>query len=125
MASIEIPTPKRGDIWLVAFGAGRIGEPAKTRPAVIMSANSQVIRTVHDLLVVVPLSSSLTASKARTVVVAKPENGLQADSVLVPQAVRGLSMSRLVRCLGEIDSQSLHRLERVLVSLLGLPISRG
>ncbi|MGI8577392.1 MAG: hypothetical protein ACR2KG_05620 [Nocardioidaceae bacterium] len=31
-------TPRRGDVWVVALGAGRAGEPGKARPAVVAAA---------------------------------------------------------------------------------------
>ncbi|MGF2943794.1 type II toxin-antitoxin system PemK/MazF family toxin, partial [Mycobacterium sp. Lab-001] len=34
-----MPEPRRGDVWLVALGAARAGEPGKHRPAVIVSVD--------------------------------------------------------------------------------------
>jgi mRNA interferase MazF len=63
MASTE---PRRGEVWLVSFGAGRDGEPAKNRPAVVVSVDEQnVDATAADLIVVVPLSSSRAPSPLR------------------------------------------------------------
>jgi len=83
MESTESSVPKRGEIWLTAFGAGRPGESSKTRPAVVLSVASQLAGTSRGLLVVVPLSSSMTETKTRPSVLSGPENGLMADSVLI------------------------------------------
>jgi mRNA interferase MazF len=54
MASTE---PRRGEVWLVALGAARRGEPGKNRPAVIVSADRLSDGSSDDLIVVVPLST--------------------------------------------------------------------
>jgi len=60
MASAD--APRRGDVWLVALGAGRAGEPGKTRPAIIVSVDELSTGAPEELIVVVPVSSSLAAS---------------------------------------------------------------
>ena len=45
MASTDLP--RRGEIWLVAFGAARRGEPGENRPAVIVSAEEWARKTVR------------------------------------------------------------------------------
>lgn len=62
MASNE---PRRGEIWLVALGAGRSGEPGQTRPAVVLSINELNGVAGDELVVVVPLSSSRAPSPLR------------------------------------------------------------
>lgn len=66
MASTE--QPRRGEIWLVSLGAGRRGEPAKTRPAIVISVDELLTGSDEELVVVVPLSSSRAPSKLRSAV---------------------------------------------------------
>ncbi len=56
----ESSEPRRGDLWLVALGAARKGEPGKSRPALIVSVDDIVTGEETDLFVVVPLTSSIT-----------------------------------------------------------------
>jgi len=123
MESTEHIAPKRGEVWLVAFGAGREGEPTKTRPAVVISANEQSTHSIHDLVIVVPLSSSLEVTPARPGLSVSSENGLLADSVVVARSIRGVPLSRFCRRLGRIDVHSLRRIELVLMALMDLPLS--
>ena len=116
MASTE---PRRGEVWLVSFGAGRAGEPAKNRPAVVMSVDEQNIgATAADLIVVVPLSSSRAPSPLRPEIPASA--GVDQASRAICSAVRGLARARLLRRLGDLAPESLAEVERALSLILGV-----
>jgi mRNA interferase MazF len=119
MASTE---PRRGEVWLVSFGAARPGEPGKNRPAVVVSSDSLGTGTVADLMVVVPLSSSSAPS------VLRPEiqgiEGVDRPSRAICRSVRGVARSRLLRRLGLLAPETLNEVERALALILELdPIS--
>jgi mRNA interferase MazF len=116
MASTE---PRRGEVWLVSLGAGRDGEPAKDRPAVVVSVDEQNVgATAAELIVVVPLSSSRAPSPLRPEVPA----GAGADRVsrAICRAVRGLARARLLRRLGEVSPETLAEIELALSLILGV-----
>jgi mRNA interferase MazF len=116
MASTE---PRRGEVWLVSLGAGRDGEPAKNRPAVVVSVDEQNIgATEADLIVVVPLSSSRAPSPLRPEVPASA--GVDQTSRAICRAVRGLARARLLRRLGELAPEQLAEIERALSLILGV-----
>jgi mRNA interferase MazF len=116
MASTE---PRRGEVWLVSLGAGRVGEPAKNRPAVVISADAQNIgATAADLIVVVPLSSSRAPSPLRPEIPASA--GVDQTSRAICSAVRGLARPRLLRRLGELGPEPLAQVEWALSLVLGL-----
>ena len=121
MASTDVGLPQPGDIWLTALGAARVGEPGKTRPAVVVSAAGQHSGSVYDLVAVVPVSATLPPSPVRPAVVAGGGTGLEADSVAVVRAIRAVSPVRLVRYLGRTDDQTLAEIRLVLAVVLGLP----
>jgi mRNA interferase MazF len=118
MASPSTSEPRRGEVWLTAFGAARRGELGKNRPAIVVSANFLSVGTVADLIVVVPLSSSRTPS------VLRPEltnaEGLDRASRAVCQSIRGVARSRLLRRLGVVTPAHLAEVERALGLVLGL-----
>jgi mRNA interferase MazF len=60
-----LPEPRRGDVWLVALGAARGGEPGKHRPAVIVSVDDILTGIDDELVVVVPVSSSRSGTPLR------------------------------------------------------------
>ncbi|MDR0283649.1 MAG: type II toxin-antitoxin system PemK/MazF family toxin [Propionibacteriaceae bacterium] len=122
MGSIDdAARPKQGEIWLTAFGAAKVGEPGKTRPAVVLSADGQSVGSVYDLVVVAPLTSTLSPSEVRPQVAASSESGLAVDSVVVVRALRGVSATRLAKCIGRVDITTLMDIRVVLETVLDLP----
>jgi mRNA interferase MazF len=116
MASTE---PCRGEVWLASFGAGRDGEPAKNRPAVVISVDElNADARGSDLIVVVPLSSSRARSPLRPEVL--PDAGIDRDSRAICRAVRSVARSRLLHRLGAVGPEPLAEIERALALILGL-----
>jgi mRNA interferase MazF len=109
--------PRRGELWLVAFGAGRTGEPGKHRPAVIVSADEILAGVEDELIVVVPVSSSRTRTPLRPVSLGE---GVDADSVAVCRGLRAVSRARLLQRLGAVNPETLHDIEDALVLVLAL-----
>jgi mRNA interferase MazF len=118
MASTD---PRRGEIWLLSLGAGRKGEPGKNRPAVIVSADGLSTGSDEDLFVVVPLSSSRSASALRPSV--PPSAGIDASSAAIPRAVRSVARRRLLRSIGSVDPTTMIEIEQALAAVLGLELA--
>lgn len=119
----ESTDPRRGEVWLASLGAARRGEPGKNRPALVVSVDELLVGAEHELIVVVPLSSSLPASALRPQV--GPEAGIDSHSVAIPRAVRGVARSRLLRRLGEASAETLAEVEVALTTVLGLELAEG
>lgn len=109
-------TPHRGELWLVALGAGRPGEPAKHRPAVVASADDLLTGDPTELIVVVPVSSSRTPTPLRPTIT--PEQGVETNSVAVCRAVRAISRARLLEHLGTLNDHTMTQIERSLALIL-------
>lgn len=116
MASTD--TPRRREVWLVALGAGRTGEPGKTRPAVVVSDDELSTGAPGELIVVVPLSISLAPSPLRVDVA--PIAGIDRPSRAVCRAVRGVASSRFQRRIGSVNEGTLEHIETALALILGL-----
>jgi mRNA interferase MazF len=110
--------PRRGEVWLVAYGAGRAGEPQKHRPGLVLSVDQLVGGSRFDLYVTVPLSTSLRPSPVRPSIAAG--EGAERDSVAVCRAIRGMARSRLERRLGQVTAATLTQVERAVAIILGL-----
>jgi mRNA interferase MazF len=115
MASTE--APRRGEVWLVSLGAARRGEPGKNRPAVVVSVDELYSGGEHELIVVVPISSSRSASKLRPPV--SPAEG-EGESAAIPRAVRAVARRRLLRRLGALKPDTLAAVEESLATVLGV-----
>jgi mRNA interferase MazF len=109
---------RRGDVWLVGFGAGRPGEPGKHRPAIVVTADSLLAGPVDDLVAVVAVSSSRAGSALRPSV--GPEDGVERASVAICRGVRAVAPSRLVQKLGTARPETLAAVDRALAVVLEL-----
>jgi len=114
----RLTSPRRGDVWLVALGAGRAGEPGKTRPAIVVSVDELSTGAPGELIVVVPLSSSLAPSALRVEI--GPAAGIERASRAVCRAVRAVVPSRLVRRAGRATPANMEQIEAALTLILGL-----
>jgi mRNA interferase MazF len=101
----QAPPLLRGDVWLVAFGAGRPGEPTKNRPAVIITADTLNALGSELLVSVVPLSSTLTSSPLRPVI--HVDEGVKRPSAAICAATAGVARSRLLQRFGTLRPQTL------------------
>lgn len=110
--------PLRGDIWLASLGAGRRGEPGKNRPAIVISADRIFSVENDELIVIVPLSRSRSLSPLRPHL--GPETGIDHSSVAVCPAARGVSRTRLLRRLGEVEPKKMTEIERAVELVLDL-----
>jgi mRNA interferase MazF len=119
MASTE--QPRRGEIWLVSLGAGRRGEPAKTRPAIVISVDELLLGSDDELIVIVPISSSRAPSKLRPLV--SPAEGVQTDSAAIARAVRAVAARRFLRRVGKTKPETLLEVENAIAMILGLGVS--
>jgi mRNA interferase MazF len=113
--------PRRGELWLVALGAARAGEPGRHRPAIIVSVDDILVGLDHELVVVVPVSSSRTASPLRPSV--SPTEGVDTESVAVCRGIRAVARTRLLRPLGTLSPDTMRQIERALALVLGIPAS--
>lgn len=114
----ESTDPRRGEIWLASLGAARRGEPGKNRPVLVLSSEELLIGDFGELIVVVPLSSSVAPSRLRPVI--DSSSGIDDDSAAVCRAVRGIARSRLLRRLGKANAETIAEVETSLATVLSL-----
>jgi mRNA interferase MazF len=115
---VSTDAPRRGDVWLVALGAGRAGEPGKTRPAIVVSVDELSTGAPGELIVVVPLSSSLAPSALRIEI--EPAAGIERASRAICRAVRAVVRARLLRRIGSATPANMEQVETALALILGL-----
>lgn len=117
-SATALSEPRRGDLWLVAVGAGRAGEPGKHRPAVVVSVDDLLTGIDDELVIVVPVSSSLAHTPLRPHV--SPSEGVDTESVAVCRGVRAVARSRLLERLGTLLPDTMQEIERGLGLILGI-----
>jgi mRNA interferase MazF len=110
--------PRRGELWLVALGVARAGEPGKHRPAVVVSVDEILAGVDDELVVVVPVSSSRAGSPLRPQV--SPSEGVESDSVAICRGVRAVARNRLLERLGALQPETMDQVGRALSVILGI-----
>jgi len=108
----------RGEIWLVDLNPKRGHEQAGRRPVAILSEDS-FNNGPAGLVVVLPITSTIRPIPSH-VVVEPPEGGLRVRSAVICEAIRSISIDRLVERWGRLGGKSLARMEDVLRILLRL-----
>jgi mRNA interferase MazF len=103
---------KRGDIWLAALDPTVGGEIQKTRPCLIVSPDelNAHLRTV----IVAPMTSGGRPAPFRVPIRFQRKQGLA-----LPDQLRTLDKTRLVKRLGKADRATLAAVLAVLVEMFG------
>jgi mRNA interferase MazF len=102
--------PKRGEIWLVDLNPTRGQEIQKTRPVVIISSD---LFSPIAIRIAIPITSWQEKFNDRPFMVhidANSDNGLERDSAGNLLQIRGLSIERFVRKLGQVSEETLQEL---------------
>jgi mRNA interferase MazF len=117
-SATALPEPRRGELWLVALGAARTGEPGKHRPAVVVSVDEILADIDDELVVVVPVSSSRSGSPLRPRIL--PSEGVDTESVAICRGIRAVARNRLLERLGTLAPDTIRQIERALALILGI-----
>lgn len=112
-------TPLRGEVWVAQLNPIRGHEQAGTRPVLVISVNG--FNSSAARLVYVASITRTVRGIPLPVAVMPPEGGLRAPSVILCDAVRSVSLERLVeRPWGSISAATLALVEDRLRRVLGL-----
>lgn len=109
---------KRGDIYRVSWEPSIKGEPAFSRPAVILTNNHANDHLPH--LVVAPITSNVARLYPFNVLLPLACCGLKESSKIQLNYVRGLNRTRLTSYLGSLSEALLLELDEKLRTHLGL-----
>lgn len=116
-----VPTPSRGEVWLVDFDPAVGAEIQKLRPALVISVNSVgrlPLRMVVPLTDWKPLYASFPWF---TLIPADNDNGLSKDSGADAFQTKSVSLSRFVRLLGSITATQLDDVASGIALCVGTP----
>lgn len=109
---------RRGDIYQVNFEPSVQGEPARTRPAVLLT-NDLANETLPHL-VVAPVTSNVSREYPFDVMLAVGSCGLPEASRVQLNYIRGLNRTRFGKYLGSLNAAQLEDVDRKLKVHLGL-----
>lgn len=110
----------RGDVWSVDFGVDpEDPEQAFRRPSLIVS-DDRLHHPNLRLVIVVPGTSTIRTVPLHVVVDPDDETGLVVQTAFQVEQIRAVSIARLVKRLGRLDSVSRHAVDEILRNALGL-----
>jgi mRNA interferase MazF len=110
---------KRGDIWIVEFGAPSGPEQSGQRPAILLQDDG--LLSALTTVIVLPLTTNLKRlSLPTTLLIPSGESGLTQDSVALCHQIQVRGKARLLRRLGELSENRLAEVQDVLLDALGL-----
>ena len=110
--------PKRGDVYLVSFDPTLGAEIQKTRPALILQ--NDIGNQYSPITIVAAITSNVMRRAPINVLVAAPDGGLTADSVVLLNQIRSIDKRRLIKRLGTIHAETMRCVNQALMLSLGL-----
>lgn len=110
----------RGDVVLCDLNPVKGSEQAGIRPVVIVQIDRANSNSPHTIIV--PLTSKIRrAILSSHVFIPEGFGGLDRDSVILCEQIRVIDKSRIIKVLGHLDKNYINKLEKALVTILGLP----
>ena len=110
--------PKRGSVYLVNLDPTIGSEIKKTRPAVIIQ--NDVGNQYSPTTIIAPITSGEKETYPVQVLVTAPEGGLSNNSLVLLNQIRAVDKGRLVKYLGNLDPETMRKVDRALTISVGL-----
>jgi mRNA interferase MazF len=115
----RVTSPRRGEVYLVAFDPTVGSEIQRTRPALIIQ--NDIGNRHSPITIVAAITSQFEESLYPTEVrITPPEGGLTTPSVVLLNQIRSIDRRRLVRRLGSVRTETMERVNRAIQLSLGL-----
>lgn len=108
----------KGAVWLADLSPTRGSEQAGRRPVAILS--TERFNTGKSSLVIVCPMTTRDRNIRTHIRVEPPEGGLDRTSFVLSEAVRSISKERLLEHWGQLENQSLEKVDDVIRILLDL-----
>jgi len=113
-----VNAPARGEVWLADLNPTRGHEQADRRPVLVVSEDL-FNRGPAGLAIVLPMTSTVRDVPGH-VPIAPPEGGVRSRTAILCEAIRSVSVERLVARWGAVDRQTMFAVEDRLRILLRL-----
>lgn len=112
-AQVNIPSPRRGEIWDVNWSPGRGAEQQGMRPALIIQ-NDRGNSSSYPLTIVASMSRTERELPLHVRIAPNQENGLTDFTDVKCEQVMTIEKSRLIRKRGFISPEELRRVDNAL-----------
>lgn len=112
--------PKRGEVWLANLATRRGTEPGKTRPVLIVQAQS-LIDASHPSTLIIPLTTNLIDDAEPLRIRVRAQARLRRDSDLLIDQIRALDNNFLLQGpFTRIDDGTMIRVDAAMRHVLGI-----
>lgn len=109
---------KRGEVWLADLNPTQGSEQAGIRPVILFQ--NDIVSQFSTTIVTIPLTTNLRrASLPICLQIEQGNGGLAEDSVALCFQIRVLDKTRLIRKLGQLNTETIALLEEVILLTLG------
>ncbi|PWB47510.1 MAG: PemK family transcriptional regulator [Candidatus Methylomirabilota bacterium] len=115
---MTLPSPRRGEVWMVNFNPGRGSEQLGIRPALIIQ--NDVGNQYASTTIVAAITSSIKIYPV-TVLLKKGEAGLKQASMINLAQILTIDKSRLQRRLGALRPETVTRVNAAVRISLDVP----
>jgi mRNA interferase MazF len=116
-----VPTPKRGEIWLVDFDPAVGAEIRKVRPAVVVSLDSAGRLPLRIIVPLTDWKAQYATYTWFTLIRTTAISGLTKDSGADAFQVKSVSQDRFVQRLGSLTSTELDLVATAVSMVVGKP----
>lgn len=110
----------RGEVWLVRLDPTVGTEISKTRPAVVVSDDAIGILPLKVVVPITDWKEPFTARPWMVYLEPTPRNGLSKLSGADTFQIRSVSETRLVKCLGSLDDETMQAIAEALTIVLAI-----
>jgi mRNA interferase MazF len=109
---------KRGEVWLANLNPTQGSEQTGIRPVIIFQ--NDIVSQFSTTTIAIPLTTNQRrASLPICLSISQGDGGLTQDSVALCFQIRVLDKTRLIRKLGQLNSETIIQLEEVVLLTLG------
>jgi len=112
--------PRRGEIWLIDWNPGRGSEQMGKRPALVIQTDAANSNPRYPNTIVLTLSTKGLPVATHVQFEPDSSNGLRETSSVKCEQVLTISKERLLQKWGQVSSTDLVRVERAVMTALGM-----
>lgn len=116
-----VPTPSRGEVWLVDFDPAVGSEMRKVRPALVISLDAIGRLPLRLVVPITDWKSQYASYPWFTEILADAANGLSKDSGADAFQTKSVALSRFVRLLGTVTAAQLDAVAASIALCVGAP----
>src|SRR5689334_11373561 len=116
-----VPTPRRGEIWLVDFDPSIGAEIRKIRPAIVINLDAVGRLPLRLVVPITDWKPQYASFPWFTEIPADASNGLSKDSGSDAFQTKSVALSRFVRQLGTITAAQLDAVATAIALCVGAP----